>query len=173
VAGLSVLVRARLRPARWTGIVLGALVLLFWPAPTLSVLIWIVAIVALYLGALEWLQGRAPAAAVAEAPPVAVPAGRQELRAAPATPQPRVPANHQVDAALAGAGTRAAVPAVVVPAPDEPGRPVPEEPRPVPPERLIDLSQRLELAVRLGAARDAGVLTEDEFAREKARILVS
>lgn len=173
VAGLSVLVRARLRPARWTGIVLGALVLLFWPAPTLSVLIWIVAIVALYLGALEWLQGRAPAAAVAEAPPVAAPAGRQELRAAPAAPQPRAPANHQVDAALAGAGIRAAVPAVVVPALDEPGRPVPEEPRPVPPERLIDLSQRLELAVRLGAARDAGVLTEDEFAREKARILVS
>ena len=55
--------RAHLGPARWTGIAVGAVVLLFWPAPTLRVLIWIVALVALYLGALEWLMNRAPATA--------------------------------------------------------------------------------------------------------------
>jgi hypothetical protein len=49
-ARLGGLVRDHLVPARWTGIAIGALLLLFWPAPTLSVLIWIVALVALYLG---------------------------------------------------------------------------------------------------------------------------
>jgi hypothetical protein len=36
------------------------------------------------------------------------------------------------------------------------------------PEVMSRLSGRLDLLVRLGAARDAGVLTEDEFAREKS-----
>ena len=71
---LGIFVRAHLGPARWTGIAVGAVVLLFWPAPTLRVLIWIVALVALYLGALEWLMNRAPetgrAADGSGAPPV-------------------------------------------------------------------------------------------------------
>src|SRR3954452_13061294 len=57
---LGTFVRVNLGPARWTGISVGAVVLLFWPAPTLRVLIWIVAFIALYLGALEWLLNRAP-----------------------------------------------------------------------------------------------------------------
>src|SRR3954454_12258137 len=68
-ADLGVFVRAHLGPARWTGISVGAVVLLFWPGPTLRVLIWIVAFVALYLGALEWLQNRAPEGAAG--PPAA------------------------------------------------------------------------------------------------------
>ena len=39
------------------------------------------------------------------------------------------------------------------------------------PEAITTLSERLALLVRLGAARDAGVLTEDEFSREKGRLL--
>src|SRR5205807_5394059 len=44
----------------WAGIVLGVFVLLVWPTPTLSVLIWIAAVVALYIGLLVWLRAQAP-----------------------------------------------------------------------------------------------------------------
>src|SRR3954469_17663027 len=57
---LGTFVRVHLGPGRRTGISVRAVVLLFLPAPTLRVLIWIVAFVALYLGALEWLMNRAP-----------------------------------------------------------------------------------------------------------------
>jgi hypothetical protein len=39
------------------------------------------------------------------------------------------------------------------------------------PEAITTLSGRLDLLVRLGSARDAGVLTDDEFRREKDRLL--
>jgi hypothetical protein len=59
---------------------------------------------------------------------------------------------------------------VVVPA----ARPAPEEPL-VPaqltPQAITALSGRLDLLERLGAARDSGVLTDDEFRREKDRLL--
>jgi hypothetical protein len=52
----------RLGPsARWAGVAAGALVLVLWPAPTLTVQIWVVALIALHLGVLEWLQSRAAA----------------------------------------------------------------------------------------------------------------
>jgi hypothetical protein len=45
--------RRHLRAARWTGVAVGALVLLLWPSPTLPVLIWTAAVVALYISLLE------------------------------------------------------------------------------------------------------------------------
>jgi hypothetical protein len=39
------------------------------------------------------------------------------------------------------------------------------------PEVLSGLGRRLDLVVRLGAARDAGVLTDEEFARQKDELL--
>jgi hypothetical protein len=39
------------------------------------------------------------------------------------------------------------------------------------PETISTLNDRLDLLVRLGAARDAGVLTDEEFGREKNRLL--
>jgi hypothetical protein len=39
------------------------------------------------------------------------------------------------------------------------------------PETISTLNDRLDLLVRLGAARDAGVLTEEEFSREKNQLL--
>jgi hypothetical protein len=39
------------------------------------------------------------------------------------------------------------------------------------PQAISTLSDRLDLLVRLGTARDSGVLTEDEFRREKDRLL--
>ncbi|RFU19678.1 SHOCT domain-containing protein [Geodermatophilus marinus] len=172
-ARLGASVRAHLGPARWAGITVGAVVLLFWPEPTLSVLVWVAALVALYLGALEWLQNRAAEPAADGQRPAA--AGAPAGTPGPAAPEP-------------SAGPPAAVPAprwTAGPAPDggAPGgapvatlvdtAPAPEPllPAALTPETLSTLSGRLDLLVRLGEARDAGVLSEEEFSREKARLL--
>jgi len=39
------------------------------------------------------------------------------------------------------------------------------------PDALATLNGRMDLLARLGAVRDAGVLTDEEFQREKARLL--
>ena len=148
-------VRAHLAPARWTGIAVGAVVLLFWPAPTLRVLIWIVALVALYLGALEWLQNRAPE--TTEAAPAPVPGPGDAAATVPANGVPRV-ADGQAPRATAAA-------AELVPAPREAAHET------LTPELVSSLNDRLGLLVRLGAARDAGVLTDEEFRHEKERLL--
>jgi hypothetical protein len=157
-ARLGGVVRARRGPARWTGVAIGALILLFWPAPTLSVLIWIGALVALYLGALEWLVDHAPAL-----PPAAAADGtlRAELvgprgagNGSPVTPAPAVPAPRS--------GTNGAPLATPV---------QPLVPAALTDEAITTLGGRLDLLVRLGAARDAGVLTAEEFDREKDRLL--
>jgi hypothetical protein len=166
VASLGLFVREHRNQAQWTGIVVGAVVLLFWPAPTLRVLIWIAALIALYLGALEWLQARATQEAPAEPAPPGV---GEEPVAVTAIPAPRVA---QRDAALVptgvGATTRAEAPVLAggVPAGDVPAGGASGEAR-------ADLSDRLDLLLRLGAARDSGVLTDEEFAREKARLVSS
>jgi hypothetical protein len=154
---LGVFVRAHLGPARWTGISVGAVVLLFWPGPTLRVLIWIVAFVALYLGALEWLLNRAPEGAAGSTrgeveapayPPIPVGGNGSSPTAAASVPRPSV-------APLTGQ------PVEVVPAPREA----------LTPELMSSMNDRLGLLVRLGAARDAGVLTDEEFHQEKERLL--
>jgi hypothetical protein len=164
-ARLGGFVRDHRDPARWTGIAVGAVTLLFWPAPTLSVLVWIAALVALYVGALEWLVGRAPAAAAPAAPvrgpvdgsavtpPVVVPAARQGE-----------PDGALVGASVAGATASAGAGAGVVAA-------EPLVPAALTPQAISTLSDRLDLLVRLGTARDSGVLTDDEFRREKDRLL--
>jgi hypothetical protein len=175
LARLGGFVRQHQKPARWTGIVVGAVVLLFWPSPTLSVLIWISALVALYLGALEWLQARAPGGPVGEATTETEAAPGQPVAAeAPATvgtapaalpvrggPGPAVPSARPATDGAVGGTLLATRPVVAAPA-GEPARLSHEE--------LAGLSDRLDLVVRLGAARDAGVLTEEEFSREKQRL---
>ena len=176
---LAAFVRAHLGPARWTGIAVGAVVLLFWPAPTLRVLIWIAALVALYLGALEWLQNRAPE-------PAATPAS-----GAPATgpvPMADSPSTLAVNGVPVAAGAPAPRPSVegedVVPAAggtlvaSRQGQPLETVPPPrggapeaLTPELVSALNDRLGLLVRLGAARDSGVLTDEEFLAEKGRLL--
>ena len=151
-AGLGGLVRDHFELARWTGIVLGVFVLLVWPAPTLSVLIWIAAVVALWIGVLVWLRAQAPAEeAVVEAlPPAGAVAATPAVGPAemPAVPLARAPS----DEARAANGRALEEPVLR-------------------PEVLTSLSGRLDLLVRLGAAHDAGVLTDEEFDREKSRLL--
>jgi hypothetical protein len=53
----------------------------------------------------------------------------------------------------------------------EPRTSAPLVPAGLTPETLSTLTGRLDLLVRLGAARDAGVLTDDEFSQEKSRLL--
>jgi hypothetical protein len=162
-AHLGGFVREHRSPARWSGIAVGALVLLFWPQPTLSVLIWIGALVALWLGALEWLQNRAPEP---EAADVAAPsAGGPAADAARAELAPSVSNGAPVAAASAMAADR-----VVPPAPRQP-EPEPLVPAALTPAALTTLNERLDLLVRLGAARDGGILSEEEFGREKSRLL--
>lgn len=65
-------------------------------------------------------------------------------------------------------------PAAVTPPPEEPPPPAGPEPLvPLTAEAISTLNDRLDLLVRLGAARDAGVLSEDEFTREKERLLLA
>jgi hypothetical protein len=54
--------------------------------------------------------------------------------------------------------------------------PAPREPEPLvsaalTPAAIVTLNERLDLLVRLGAARDGGILSEEEFGREKSRLL--
>jgi hypothetical protein len=168
-AELGAVVRAHRSQARWSGIAVGAVILLFWPQPTLSVLIWIVALVALWLGALEWLQDRAPEQDAADA------AVRTATGAAPEAPG-------LAELSPAGQGADRAVPnGVPVASPtvgtaDRAVPPAPREPEPLispalTPATITTLNERLDLLVRLGEARDGGILSEEEFDREKSRLL--
>jgi hypothetical protein len=141
-AALGILARDHLDRARWAGVVVGAVLLLFWPEPTLSVVLWVAALVGLYLGALRWLVDRAPASG----PPA-------EPAAAPSV-------NGRAEATVGIPDT--------IPGP-RPGEP--PETAALTHEDLSGLNDRLDVLVRLGAARDAGVLTDDEFSREKVRLL--
>jgi hypothetical protein len=171
-ARLGTHVRAHLGPARWTGVVIGAIVLLFWPEPTLSVLVWVAALVALYLGALEWLQNRAPEPVAAE--PGSGPAGTSdipELASPPGVrsgvPAPRSVAVPSREGSPNGGSATTLVDTVALPAPG----PEPLVPAGLTPETITALNDRLNLLVRLGEARQAGVLTDEEFGREKGRLL--
>jgi hypothetical protein len=147
-AGLGTAVRAHYSPARWTGIVLGAVLLLLWPDPTLSVLIWIGALVALYLWALDWLRDQAPGEA--EAPAGTAPPVAEATDPAHLVPLPRATPN---------GGT-------TTPVADETA-----DPEPLSPAAMSVLNDRLDLLVRLGAAHDSGVLTDQEFDRERRRLM--
>jgi hypothetical protein len=175
-ARLGTVVRDHRDPARWAGIAVGAVVLLFWPGPTLSVLIWIVALVALYLGALAWLENRAPepelATAASEGPPATgVPlaaASRSTVNGPLLAPAGVAARGRSLPAGAAPDGTAVEARPAAVP---EPRTSAPLVPAGLTPETLSTLTGRLDRLVRLGAARDAGVLTDDEFREEKTRLL--
>jgi hypothetical protein len=172
---LGIFVRAHLGPARWTGIAVGAVVLLFWPAPTLRVLIWIVALVALYLGALEWLQNRVPESVPTPAggASMAGVAGEAAVNGVPLGSGAPASLPAPLDGDLVPNGARAGTLAAAPPDPASETVPAPREAvhETLTPELVSSLSDRLGLLVRLGAARDAGVLTEEEFHHEKERLL--
>jgi hypothetical protein len=146
------------------------------------VLIWIAALVALYLGALEWLQARAPEPAPAVGEPAGVAAagagvdGVAPPVAATVVPAPRpgpVPPGSGAERPAGGTLLATAVEAAsqapaAAPAPAPPEPLVPEA---LTPETITTLNERLDLLVRMGSARDAGVLTEEEFRRQKSRLL--
>jgi hypothetical protein len=71
-------------------------------------------------------------------------------------------------------GASAASPSVVVAdrvVPPAPREPEPLVPAALTPAAITTLNERLDLLVRLGAARDGGILSEEEFGREKSRLL--
>jgi hypothetical protein len=136
-------VRDHLVVARWAGIVVGVVVLLFWPHPTLSVLIWVAALVALYLWAVDWLRGRAPVEPERAASAVVLDAGAEPVVGVVPSPRP-------------------------TPNGDMPPQLTPER---LTPAAISVLNDRLDMLVRLSAVHDSGVLTDEEFAREKSRLM--
>jgi hypothetical protein len=177
-AAFGAFVDAHFRAARWAGIGLGAVILLLWPSPTLSVLIWIVALVALYIGALEWLRSKAPLEAakeavledVAEVQANAVQQSAEDdgsLTSVPPLPVPRFSTNGVPAPALVGPGTDQSAGTAVEASPPS----APLVPAGFTPEAISTLNGRLELLVRLGSAHKAGVLTDEEFQHEKDRLL--
>jgi hypothetical protein len=175
-AAAGALVRDHLVQVRWAGIALGAVVLLFWPEPTLSVLVWVGALVALYLGAVAWLVGRAPEAVLPVPADGGAPATGETVRIPVArSAENGVPVPEGVGAGLTGGGAGGTAVAT------RPDRVATHSAPPAAPEPLVSaaltsdaisvLSGRLDLLVRLRQAKEAGVLTEEEFRREKDRLL--
>jgi hypothetical protein len=78
-----------------------------------------------------------------------------------------VPAARSGDGPLVDGVSGVAAVAVITAAPPEPAL----TPQVLTPEAISGLNDRLDLLVRLGAARDAGILTDEEFAREKGRLM--
>lgn len=165
---LAAFIQRNLKMVRWAGTVLGALILLFWPSPSLSVLIWVAAFVALYLGLLELIlniAARAPGAQVSAAgdgPITGVPTTGN----GPTTDVPTQPIPTVRTAAAAPAPATAPAPVATAPAPAEPPRVTT-----VSTADLSALGGRLDLLMRLDQAHTAGVLNDDEYAQEKARLM--
>ena len=130
-------------------------------------LIWIVALVALYVGALEWLANRAPERATEAAPATPPPSSRPGVRPCPASwvTAARSPRRTAVRRSWWRGGSEPPDPRARAPGPGTAGA------GGFTPETISTLNDRLALLVRLGAAHDSGVLTDDEFRREKDRLL--
>jgi hypothetical protein len=179
LASLAALIAANLRMARWTGVVIGALILLFWPAPTLTVLIWVAALVALYIGLLELIMavgGRAKTDAEPE-PAIEAAADRP-----PELPVGTPPAPVPTDGERAGPEESPTVP---VPAPAAPtagerhNADLPAQSAEDAADRrragakadLTTMGDRLDLLDRLSSAHSAGMLTDEEYEATKAQVL--
>ena len=171
LASLAGFLRRNLRAARWAGVAVGALVLLLWPGPTLSVLIWVVACVALYIGLIELVLtvgARAESAADTEAGQIPVATNGGVTAGGGSDPAVVLPAS----TVRAGAdGEKDVAP----PAKDgDPAPPAVAEPsanQPMTPEGISAMSSKLDLLMRLGDARTAGVLTDEEFTSQKTQLL--
>jgi hypothetical protein len=192
-----------LQAARWTGVAVGALILLLWPSPTLPVLIWTAALVALYISLLELvLAVAATAPSGADESTVgrglgaegSVPAGHRAVEPAPVTavtgpardasdvvpaartpvePLTATPAGYSGEQPGPGASGADVAPPIRPVAPVQTQSPAEAPPhrRPVTAEEMSAMANRLDMLMRLGDARTAGVLTEEEFTREKAQLL--
>jgi hypothetical protein len=160
LSALAAFIQRNLKPVRWAGVVVGALILLFWPSPSLSVLIWVAAFVALYLGLLELIMNIAARAPEAQATAAAGDGGPTQ----PVAPGART------DGGRAAPATVAAAPATKA-APSPPPTSEPPRATTVSTEDLSALGGRLDLLMRLDQAHTAGVLTDEEYAREKAQLL--
>ena len=172
LARLAAFLRRNLRAVRWAGIAVGALVLLLWPGPSLSVFIWVVACVALYIGLIELvLAVGARSETVAD----------EETTPIPVTTNGGVTAGGDTDSsavlppsgARAGDGAKNDAPqgddgeAAAATAAKPPAR------QPLTPEGISAMSSKLDLLMRLGDARTAGVLTDEEFTSQKTQLLTS
>jgi hypothetical protein len=165
--------------ARWTGVVIGALILLFWPAPTLTVLIWVAALVALYIGLLELIMAVGGRAKTDAEPEPAIEAAADRPPELPVgTPSAPVPTDGE------RAGPEAS-PTVPVPAPAAPtagerhNADLPAQSAEDAADRrragakadLTTMGDRLDLLDRLSSAHSAGMLTDEEYEATKAQVL--
>lgn len=138
-------VEPNLRVYRGVGVAVAALILLLWPGTTtMGVFFVVVALLVLYLGALELILGIARKPAAGE---IVEPA--------------ELTTTAKVAPALGSGGADASGATVAVAVPDA------EE------ETRLDLpyAERITLLKELGELRAAGVLDDDEFAHEKERVL--
>lgn len=213
LAAVSAIITRNLRVWRWSGVAVGAVILLFWPGPiTLSGLLWVAVLVGLYLGLLELIRSVGqPAEPTAEPAPVE---HHTPVAAAPAAAAETSPRAEQTTATVvappAPAATSPAAPGPDVPAVPQPAVPQPVAQTPVAPavtapavtavsgapavaqatapaprtsaesrtreadpeqSALAAIDSRLDLLVRLGDIRSAGLLTDEEFAQTKAHLL--
>jgi hypothetical protein len=176
LARLAAFLRRNLRPVRWAGVAVGAVVLLLWPAPTLSVLIWVLAFVALYIGLIELVLAvgaRPETVAGPETSPVPISVKGGATAGNGTDPAVLIPAA-SVRAGADGENTPVGMTAggdgvlIVEPtAADLPAR------HPMTSEGVSVMSSKLDLLIRLGDARSAGVLTDEEFTSQKAQLLTS
>lgn len=96
LARVGASVRAHHDAVRWVGVVVAAVLLLLWPSPTISTLIWVGALVVLYLGALQWLRSRPVPPAKPIEPPAPAPAEEERAPAGERTrADERVPTDEQ------------------------------------------------------------------------------
>jgi hypothetical protein len=176
LACLAAFLRRNLRPVRWAGVAVGAVVLLLWPAPTLSVLIWVLAFVALYIGLIELVLavGARPetvAGRETSPVPISVKGGATAgNRTDPAVLIPAASVRAGADGENTPVGMTAGGDGVLIVEPtaaDLPAR------QPMTPEGVSVMSSKLDLLIRLGDARSAGVLTDEEFISQKAELLTS
>jgi hypothetical protein len=176
---LAAFLQRNLRPARWAGVAVGALVLLLWPAPTLTVVIWVAAFVALYIGLIELVLaiGARPAtAADPKTSPIPTTANGAVTTGTGTDPAMLSPAA-SIRAAAEGENSLIAVtaiadaPLLVAHPPAQPPAANPPADQPMTPEGISAMSSKLDLLIRLGDARSAGVLTDEEFTSQKTQLL--
>lgn len=192
LSGTAAAINAGPAAWRWAGVVVGLLVLLIWPHPTLSVLLWTVAIVALYLGVLRLVQvvaargGTVPGETTVGAAPSGDggPSGDRTVAVAGAMPAGIAAGGTTEPGPVGGAAEPRSVGGASVPVPDRP-RGVADIASPETRtlsgatgtgaggtvDELVTTDARLTLLTRLGQARNDGLLTDAEFAREKVRLM--
>jgi hypothetical protein len=177
LAGLAAFLRRNLRAVRWAGIAVGALVLLLWPATSLSVFIWVVACVALYIGLIELVlavAARSETVADEETSPIPVTTNGGMTAGGDSDPSavlPPSPARSGVGAKDGGAKNDAPAGEDGDTAPATATKPPANQP--MTPEGISAMSSKLDLLMRLGDARTAGVLTDEEFTSQKTQLLTS